>query len=136
MEASMFEDPSFVVALSFLGFCAVVYKWQGKALWRALVEQVELRLDPIRKAEDTFNGLTQSWHQARHRMDQVTRDVQDIQQHYDDLLVQSIEKAQHREELWLNSRKNDMLAFQVFQQQQADKKALQTLLDEFVYESN
>lgn len=131
----MFEDPSFFVALSFLGFCAVVYLWQGKVLKSFLLDAIQARLDPIYKAEQNFHALADIWLHAKHRMENVSKDVQDIHQHYESVLKQSLESGRKREKQWLQARQGDMAAFQLFQQQQANKKALQTVLNEFIDES-
>lgn len=131
----MFEDPSFFVALSFVAFCVVVYLWQGSAIRSAFAEQIQARMDPTHRAEQNYHALSDVWHQARHRIESVTHDVQDIHQHYAAALEQSLAKAKQREESWMATRKQDLESFHIFQQKQVDAKALKTVLDEFLYES-
>lgn len=131
----MFEDPSFFVALSFLGFCLTVYLWQGQNIRQAFLEQIEQRLDPIYRAEQAFLALSDAWHQARYRIEHVSHDVQDIHQHYEEVLERSLLKAKQREEAWMSSRKRDIEAFRVYQKKQADSNAIHVVLDEFARES-
>lgn len=130
----MLEDPSFFVALSFTVFCLTVYVSQGKKIRHSITKAIQLRLDPLHKAEKQYHELSTTWQQARHRIENVNRDVQDIHQHYKEMLEQSLIKVQHREETWMKLREQDIKSFRLFQQKQAQDGALQTVINEFIHE--
>lgn len=132
----MFEDPSFFVSLSFVFFCLAVYFGQGKKISSMLRQQIVSRLDPLHQAEQSFHSLSDAWHHAKHRIDHVSHEIQDIHNYYEGVLKQSLEKAQLREKAWIEFRDREIKTFQFLQKKKANEKALANILNEFIDESN
>lgn len=132
----MFEDPSFFVALSFIGFCLFVYVRHRKTISKLIKESVASRLYPTYHAKKTFKELEQSWHHAHNHLQGLTNDIKNIQHHYEQQLQKALQEAIQNEKTWMELRKQEIKSFHLFQEQKAKNKALQHMLDEFIHESN